>query len=68
MNNQQTNNQDHKDYIVFSQNMAGKLMQNGFKLLNMKPSNKKGSNRNIFVFRESNELINFIHTNSNNSK
>ena len=67
MNNNQNEKYEHKDFIVFSMKMAGLLMSNGFKLLNMKPS-KKGSNRNIFVFRESDELISFIHSNSNNSK
>jgi len=50
-----------KDYIVLSQRMAGALMQNGFVLQKMKPSNKNGVSRNVFIFNESEKLISFIH-------
>lgn len=55
-----------KDYIVLSQRIAGSLMANGFTLLKMKPSKKDGVNRNVFIFRESEELINFIHNHKSN--
>lgn len=55
-----------KDYIVLSQKLAGQLMANGFVLLKMKPSKKDGVNRNVFIFRESEELINFIHNYKSN--
>lgn len=50
-----------KDYIVLSQRLAGALMQNGFVLQKLKPSNKDGVKRNVFIFNESEQLINFIH-------
>ena len=50
-----------KDHIVLSQRLAGALMQNGFVLQKMKPSNKDYVKRNVFIFNESKELINFIH-------
>ena len=55
-----------KDYIVLSQRMAGLLMANGFVLLKMKPSKKDRVNRNVFIFRESPELISFIHNHKSN--
>ncbi|MEQ6355290.1 hypothetical protein ABNX05_11730 [Lysinibacillus sp. M3] len=50
-----------KDYIVMTQRLAGTLMQNGFVLQKLKPSNKNGIKRNVFIFNESEQLINFIH-------
>ena len=59
-----SNNQNEKkDFIVLSQKLAGKLMIAGFVLLKLKPS-KKGYNRNVFIFRESDELLSFIRDNS----
>ncbi|WP_349659919.1 hypothetical protein [Lysinibacillus zambalensis] len=44
-----------------TQRLAGTLMQNGFVLQKLKPSNKNGIKRNVFIFNESEQLINFIH-------
>lgn len=49
-----------KDYIVFSMNLAGHLMQKGFVLKRMEKSNKENSNKNIFFFNESPELLSAI--------
>ena len=54
-----------KDYIVLSQKLAGYLMQKGFVLQKLKPTNKNGSKRNVFIFNESEELIKSIHEYSN---
>ena len=54
-----------KDYIVLSQKVAGYLMQKGFVLQKLKPTNKNGSKRNVFIFNESEELIKSIHEYSN---
>gem|GEM_PF-3031274 len=35
-------------------------MQNGFVLQKLKPSNKDGVRRNVFIFNESTQLINFV--------
>ena len=48
-----------KDYIIFNQRLAGYLMQQGFILLNMKES-KSNKGKNVFVFRESQELLNAV--------
>ena len=50
-----------KDYIVLSQRVAGFLMLNGFVLQKIKTSNKDNVKRNIFIFRDSPELIECIH-------
>lgn len=55
-----------KDYIVLSQRLAGALMHNGFVLQKLKPSNKNSVKRNVFIFNESKELINFIHNYNQN--
>ena len=54
-----------KDYIVLSQKVAGYLMQKGFVLQKLKPTNKEGLKRNVFIFNESEELIKSIHEYSN---
>lgn len=46
-----------KDYIVFNMKLAGKLMSMGFVLRKMAKTNKEGSNRNVFYFNESENLI-----------
>lgn len=55
----------NKDYIVMSQRLAGYLMQRGFVLQKLKPTNKNGVRRNVFIFNESEELIKAIHEYSN---
>lgn len=47
-------------YIVKNMRLAGKLMTRGFVLKDMKPDND-GSGRNVFLFKNSPELINAIN-------
>lgn len=42
-------------YFIRSQRLAGYLMQKGFVLQGLKPD--KDSNRNIFLFKNSDELL-----------
>lgn len=46
-----------KEYIVFSNKLAGYLMMNGYVLKRMGKSNKIGSTLNIFFFNESPDLL-----------
>lgn len=46
-----------KEYIVFSQKLAGELMIRGFVLKRMDKTFRDNSNRNIFFFNESDELL-----------
>jgi hypothetical protein len=46
-----------KEYIVFNQKLAGYLMQCGFVLKRIEKTIKNNSNRNIFFFNESDELM-----------
>lgn len=46
-----------KEYIVFSNQLAGYLMMNKFPLKRMGKSDKKGSSLNIFFFNESEDLL-----------
>jgi hypothetical protein len=46
-----------KEYIIFSNRLAGFLMMSGYVLKRMGKSDKEGSNRNIFFFNESPELL-----------
>lgn len=48
-----------KEYIVFSQQLAGRLMIQGFGLKRVEKS-KKDKDRNIFIFNESVDLLSFI--------
>ena len=50
---------EFKSIIVFSQKMAGWLMYQGFVLIQMRPD-KKNNNKNIFIFKESEEIRNKI--------
>lgn len=45
--------------LIFSMKLAGYLMQRGFVLLDMR-KNTDQSNRNVFIFNESDELRNAI--------
>jgi hypothetical protein len=49
-----------KEYIVFSQRLAGELMIRGFVLKRMDKTMRNDSNRNIFFFNESEDLLKFI--------
>ena len=48
-----------KEYIVFSQQLAGRLMIQGFGLKRVEKS-KKDKDRNIYIFNESENLLKFI--------
>jgi hypothetical protein len=49
-----------KEYIVFSMKLAGHLMQNGFVLKRMEKTNRDNSNRNVFYFNESEDLLKVV--------
>lgn len=46
---------EKKSFIIYSQKMAGYLMQKGFVLVDMQPDLKK-SGRNVFFFKDSPQL------------
>ena len=48
-----------KSIIIFSQKMAGWLMYQGFVLIQMRPD-KKNREKNVFFFKESEEIKNKI--------
>ena len=48
-----------KSIIVFSQKMAGWLMYQGFVLIQIRPD-KKNNTKNVFFFKESEEIRNKI--------
>jgi hypothetical protein len=49
-----------KEYIIFSQRLAGELMIRGFVLKRMDKTFRDNSNKNIFFFNESDELLEFV--------
>lgn len=49
-----------REYIVFSMKLAGLLMQEGFVLKRMEKTTRKNSNRNVFFFNESDELLKIV--------
>lgn len=49
-----------KEYIIFNQKLAGKLMQLGFVLKRMEKTTRDNSNRNIFIFNESEDLVRVV--------
>lgn len=49
-----------KEYIVFSMKLAGYLMQRGFVLKRMEKTTRDQSNRNVFYFNESDDLLNVV--------
>lgn len=53
-----------KEYIVFSMNLAGYLMQRGFVLKRMEKTTRD-SNRNVFFFNESTDLLNAVENYKN---
>lgn len=55
-----TSNADKKSFIVYSQKMAGYLMQRGFVLINMQPDLKK-TGRNVFFFKDTSQLKSAIN-------
>ena len=50
-----TRGKERKSFIVYSQKMAGYLMQKGFVLIDMQPDLKK-SGRNVFFFMDTPQL------------
>lgn len=55
-------NKDIKEYIVFSQRMAGYLMMNGFVLKRIDLTNKDNKKRNIFIFNNSPNLLEYVES------
>lgn len=49
-----------KEYIVFSMKLAGELMKRGFVLKRMEKTNRDNSNRNVFYFNESEDLLKVV--------
>lgn len=49
-----------KEYIVFSMNLAGYLMQKGFVLKRMEKTKRDNSNRNVFIFNESDNFLKVV--------
>lgn len=45
-----------KEYIIFNQRLAGFLMLNGFVLKRMDRTRHTDSNRNIFIFNDTEQL------------
>lgn len=50
-----------KEFVIFNQRLAGYLMQQGFVLKRMEKSNKKGINRNVFIFNNTEDLLQMIN-------
>jgi Domain of unknown function (DUF5659) len=55
-----------KEYIVFSMKLAGLLMQRGFVLKRMEKTDRDNSNRNVFYFNESEDLLRVVEEYINN--
>ncbi len=49
-----------KEYIVFSQRLAATLMLRGFVLKRMEKTIRDSSNRNVFYFNESDDLLKVV--------
>lgn len=49
-----------KEYIIFNQRLAGYLMQQGFVLKRMEKTQQDKSNRNVFVFNNTPDLVEFV--------
>lgn len=50
-----------KHFVVYSQKLAGYLMYNGFKLVNIQP-NKEFPQFNVFIFLNTDELAKAVDT------
>lgn len=55
---------DATTITIFSQRLAGYLMLNGFVLADMRPD-RNGSGKNVFFFKNSNDIINCINKYNN---
>lgn len=51
-----------RDYVIFNQRLAGELMMRGFVLKRIGRTNRDGSNRNVFYFNESEELLKIVES------
>jgi hypothetical protein len=51
-----------KEYIIFNQRLAGFLMMNGFVLKRMEKSKYTDSKMNVFIFNESENLLEAINS------
>lgn len=47
---------ERKNIVIFSQRMAGYLMQKGYVLLEMRPDVKSSSRKNIFLFKDTPQI------------
>jgi len=50
-----------KEYVIFNQKLAGFLMQSGFVLKRMEKAKDTDSNRNVFIFNNTDDLIQKIN-------
>lgn len=57
-----------KEYIVFSQKLAGELMIRGFVMKRMEKTTRNNSNRNVFIFNENKDLLKFVEEYKNRTK
>lgn len=57
----------NRDYIIFSQKLAGELMCRGFRLVSI-GKNDHDSRKFIFIFKETNELLHFVNKYKNKTK
>ncbi|WP_425203179.1 DUF5659 domain-containing protein [Priestia megaterium] len=55
------NEESEKDYVVFSQRMAGYLMKNGCKLLKVKEHNNS-TNRFVYFFPNNTHVLSTVNT------
>lgn len=49
-----------KEFICFSQRLAGELLIRGFVLKRMEKTIRDNSNRNVFIFNESENLLKYV--------
>lgn len=50
----------NRDYIIFNQKLAGLLMTKGFVLKRMEKTTRDNSNRNVFYFNETEDLVRIV--------
>ena len=49
-------NNEIKNITIFNQRMAGYLMQKGYVLIDMRPDMKSRSRKNVFFFKDTQQL------------
>lgn len=57
-----------KEYVIYNQKLAGYLMQQGFVLKRMEKTTQENSNRNVFIFNNTESLIQIIKEYKNLTK